>query len=171
MLRKAKNYSAMLKWWLIFCFVIFSTIYAQISINLFATLNEADVTKISFLVIIIFYSYFIALGARLTKFSKNIQDTQCQKSVIKIQKHGWFLSDIFMALGFLGTLVGFIYMLDLTALSSDNMSKEVLVTLTTGMRTALYTTVMALIASIIIKATLYIVGNDLEETNSCYIDN
>lgn len=168
MLRKIKNYSVLLKWWLIFCFVIFSTIYAHLSLNLFTTLNEADVTKISFLVIIIFFSYFINLGVRLTKFCKNMQDINCQKSIIKTQRHGWFLSDIFMALGFLGTLVGFIYMLDLTGLASTNMNKEVLVTLTTGMRTALYTTVMALIGSIILKSTLYVIGNDLEESDSYY---
>jgi biopolymer transport protein ExbB/TolQ len=68
-----------------------------------------------------------------------------------------------MAVGFLGTLVGFIFMLDLSGLTSGNAAQATLVTLTTGMKTALYTTVMALISSIVIKCTLYIIANDLEK--------
>ena len=68
-----------------------------------------------------------------------------------------------MALGFLGTLVGFVYMLDLTGLTNANAAQTTLITLTTGMKTALYTTVMALIASIIIKCTLYVLANDLDD--------
>jgi hypothetical protein len=105
----------------------------------------------------------ISLGVTLSKFCKNIFNQWCSKRIIKVQQHGWFLSDIFMAIGFLGTLIGFIFMLDLSGLTAGNAAQATLVTLTTGMKTALYTTVMALIASIIIKCTLYVIANDLEQ--------
>jgi hypothetical protein len=157
-----KHLRPMLKWWLIFCTVIFATVYAHISVDFFSDLNAADVTKLSFMIVGVFYIYMISLGVRLSKFCKNIFNKKHSEHLEKIRTHGWFISDIFMAVGFLGTLVGFIYMLNLSALSGSSGAQSVLITLTTGMRTALYTTVMALIASIIIKCTLYIIDNDLD---------
>jgi hypothetical protein len=164
-----RHIKPLLTWWLIFCSVVFATVYSQLSIGLFTTLNDADATKLSFLVIVCFYAYLISLGVRLTKYCKDINDPLCQDNLQKIQKHGWFLSDIFMAFGFLGTLIGFVIMLDLTGLSSANAAQATLITLTTGMKTALYTTVMALIGSIIIKITLYVLGAQLEKVDSCQI--
>lgn len=161
-MRKHKYLKPVLKWWLIFCTVVFATGYAHLTMDLFSTLNNADVTKLSFIVIATFYGYMIALGITLSKYCKNIFNIFCTEKIIKVQQHGWFLSDIFMAVGFLGTLVGFIYMLDLTGLANVNAAQATLITLTTGMKTALYTTVMALIASLIIKITLYILGEDIQ---------
>lgn len=163
MIYRHRRLKPVLKWWVIFCFIVFATGYAQLTMNLFSTLNNADVTKLSFVVIGIFYSYMIALGVKLSKYCNNVNNQLCTESLARTQKHGWFLSDIFMALGFLGTLVGFIYMLDLTGLSNSNAAQATLITLTTGMKTALYTTVMALIGSIVIKCTLYILANDVDK--------
>lgn len=164
-----RHIKPLLTWWLIFCSVVFATIYAQLTIGLFSALNDADATKLSFIVIICFYTYLVSLGIRLSKFCRKIDDPLCQKNLQKIQQHGWFLSDIFMAFGFLGTLIGFVIMLDLTGLTNANAAQLTLITLTTGMKTALYTTVMALIGSIIIKITLYVLSAQLEKIDSCQI--
>lgn len=161
-MKQVRYLKPVLKWWIIFCSLVFTTVYAQLTLDLFGKLHEADVTKLSFIVIGVLYIYMITLGVRLSKFCKNVFNQFCQESIVRIQKHGWFLSDIFMAIGFLGTLVGFIYMLDLTGLASGSAAQATLITLTTGMKTALYTTVMALIASIVIKCTLYILEQDFE---------
>ncbi|MEA2081076.1 MAG: MotA/TolQ/ExbB proton channel family protein [Pseudomonadota bacterium] len=166
-MKQRKFLKPVLKWWLIFCSVIFATIYSHMTMNLFVSLNDADVTKLSFAVIGAFYIYMITFGVHLSKFCKNIFNQKMKERFLKIEEHGWFISDIFMAVGFLGTLIGFIYMLDLTGFSSGTDSSATLVTLATGMKTALYTTVMALISSIIIKITLYTVRNDLEKIDGC----
>ncbi len=163
MIYRHRRLKPVLKWWVIFCIVVFATVYSQLTLNLFSALNTADVTKLSFIVIGIFYTYMIALGVKLSKYCKNVNNQNCTDELAKVQKHGWFLSDIFMAIGFLGTLVGFIYMLDLTGLQNSNAAQATLITLTTGMKTALYTTVMALIGSIVVKCTLYILNNDIEQ--------
>lgn len=163
MIYRHRRLKPVLKWWVIFCTIVFATGYSHLTMDLFSTLNNADVTKLSFIVIGVFYTYMIALGVRLSKYCKNVNNQFCTDELSKVQTHGWFLSDIFMAMGFLGTLIGFIYMLDLTGLTNANAAQATLVTLTTGMKTALYTTVMALLASIIIKCTLYILNNDIEK--------
>jgi hypothetical protein len=167
MKKQHKHFKPVLKWWLIFCTVVFATLYSQISLGLFSSLNSADVTKISFVIIAIFYIYMIMLGVRLSKFCKNIFNQFYRESFLSIEQHGWFLSDIFMALGFLGTLIGFMYMLDLTGLNNANAAQGVLITLTTGLKTAIYTTVMGLISGLIIKCTLYAIRTDLNKIDEC----
>jgi hypothetical protein len=161
-MKQVKYPKPVFKWWIIFCSLIFVTGYSHLTIDLFSKLNEADVTKLSFLVIIVFYIYMISLGVNLSKYCKNVFNHHTYNGIEKTHQHGWFLSDVFLGIGFLGTLLGFIYMLDLTGLASGDMAQTTLITLTTGMKTALYTTVMALISSIIIKCTLYTIEQDLE---------
>ncbi len=163
MIYRHRRLKPVLKWWLIFCAIVFATVYSHLTMDLFSALNSADVTKLSFVVIGVFYIYMIALGVKLSKYCKNVNNDRCTEALGKVQHHGWFLSDIFMAVGFLGTLIGFIYMLDLSGLTNTNAAQATLVTLTTGMKTALYTTVMALIASIVTKVSLYILNNDIQQ--------
>lgn len=169
-MKKHKHTKPVLKWWLIFCAVIFATIYSHLSLDLFSTLNTADVTKLSFVIIALFYAYMIMLGFRLSKFCKNIFNKSCRDAFLTIENHGWFLSDVFMAIGFLGTLIGFMYMLDLTGLSNANAAQGILVTLTTGLKTAIYTTVMGLVSSILIKCTLYTIRADLNQIDECKLE-
>ena len=168
-MKKYKHLKPVLKWWMIFCFLIFATAYSHIALDTFSSLYAADVTKLSFVIIGVFYAYMVMFGLKLSKFCKNITSIPCKENFLKIEEHGWFLSDIFMAVGFLGTLIGFSYMLDLTGMGAGGDSKATLITLATGMKTALYTTETALISSIIMKITLYLMRNDLEKIDGCSI--
>ena len=169
--KQHKHFKPIFKWWLIFCSVIFATVYAQLTMDLFGILNAADVTKLSIIVIGIFYAYMIHLGVNLSKFCKNVNNQFCEKALLKSQRHGWFIAGTFLAVGLIGTLVGFIFMLDLTGLSSGDAAQATLITLSTGMKTAIYTTLMALISATIIRCTLYVVNSDLEEINECFLTN
>ncbi len=64
---------------------------------------------------------------------------------------GWFITDVLLKLGLLGTIVGFILMLgsvaDTTSLDVNTMQK-VLKQMSVGMGTALYTTLAGLVASV-----------------------
>jgi len=168
--KEHKHFKPVLKWWLIFCSVIFATLYGQISFDLFASINAADITKLSFLIIGILYAYMIVMGVRLSKFCNNVFNEFCRDDFELIEQHGWFLSDIFMAIGFLGTLIGFMYMLNISGLSDPNAAQGVLVTVTNGMRTAIVTTVSALISSIIMKCTLYITRSGLNKIDQCRLE-
>ena len=62
MIYRHRRLKPVLKWWVIFCIVVFATVYSHLTMNLFSALNQADVTKLSFAVIGVFYCYMIAFG-------------------------------------------------------------------------------------------------------------
>lgn len=79
---------------------------------------------------------------------------------------GWFLIDLILKVGFLGTLVGFIWMLAsvsqhpvVDATSMQTILRE----MSFGMSTALNTTLSSLVAGILLSLPYYILGRGLEE--------
>lgn len=68
------------------------------------------------------------------------------------QEIGWFIADVLLKLGLLGTIIGFIFMLGSVANIADfdvSTMQEVLKHMSNGMGTALYTTLAGLICSIL----------------------
>ena len=140
----------LLKWWLIFCLTLlgFGTLY---HFNMHSQLYHADVTKLSFLIIVIFVFTSVWIGRKTYDFEKT--------SVIdeKIDV-GWFIAESCLALGMVGTVTGFLYMLG-TAFENIDITdattlQDALASMAKGMSTALYTTLTGLIASLIIKVQL-----------------
>ncbi len=78
---------------------------------------------------------------------------------------GWFYIDLMLKVGFLGTLVGFILMLSAVAdsgtLDASSMQK-VLAHMSLGMSTALYTTLVSLVAGILLSVPYYLLDRALE---------
>ena len=78
----------------------------------------------------------------------------------------WFTSDALTTLGMIGTLIGFIFVLSQAFGSIDvadtEQLKMVLANLATGMGTALTTTLVGLVSSVILKTQLV----QLEEANA-----
>ena len=67
--------------------------------------------------------------------------------------NGFFISDLLLKLGIIGTVVGFIIMLSsLSAIDEMNLSKmnNLLLSMSAGMKVALYTTLTGLIGSILL---------------------
>jgi len=144
---------ALLKWWLIFCLTILSG-GISVYFNLHTNLYNSDQTKISFLILFVFTisSLWIGWKTKLTEMSK--QDVSI----------GWFISEACLALGMIGTVTGFLLMLsgafadiDLTNTSTIQSS---LTKMALGMSTALYTTLIGLICSLILKIQLVNVENE-----------
>jgi len=136
----------LLKWWLIFCLTIlgFGALY---HFNVHSLLYYADVTKLSFLIIVIFMFTSIWIGRKTY-----IDDPEQQIDV------GWFIAESCLALGMVGTVTGFLYMLG-TAFENIDITdattlQDALASMAKGMSTALYTTLTGLIASLIIKVQL-----------------
>jgi len=79
---------------------------------------------------------------------------------------GWFLIDLMLKVGFVGTLIGFIWMLAsvsqheiIDATSMQGILKE----MSFGMSTALNTTLSSLLAGILLSFPYYLLGRGLEE--------
>ena len=140
----------LLKWWLIFCLTIlgFGTLY---HFNVHSLLYHADVTKLSFLIIIIFMFTSIWIGRK----TFDLEKTSVTDDTIDV---GWFVAESCLALGMVGTVTGFLYMLG-TAFENIDITnattlQDALASMARGMSTALYTTLTGLIASLIIKIQL-----------------
>ena len=140
----------LLKWWLIFCLTIlgFGTLYY---FNVHSLLYYADVTKLSFLIIIIFMFTSVWIGRK----TYDLETTSVIDDKIDV---GWFIAESCLALGMVGTVTGFLYMLG-TAFENIDITdattlQDALASMAKGMSTALYTTLTGLIASLIIKVQL-----------------
>jgi len=141
---------SLLKWWLVFCLTLLG-MCACVYFNIHKDLYAADVTRLSFLIISIFTCTSIWIGTKTYKVG--IQQDYNQKSDV-----GWFISESCLALGMVGTVTGFLIMLG-TAFANVDVTNSVtlqqaLSDMATGMSTALWTTLVGLVSSLIIKVQL-----------------
>ena len=139
-----------LKWWLIFILMILSgavTWYFSFVNFLYAN----DFTKLSFVIIAILFFTTLIIGY---KYYKNNHDFEIE----------WFTSEVVISLGMIGTVVGFIFMLyaAFSELSVDDSAKlqQSMMLMAKGMGTALLTTLVGLISSVLIKCQLIIAKNE-----------
>ena len=141
---------SLLKWWLIFCLTLLG-LCACVYFNIHKDLYAADVTRLSFLIISIFICTSVWIGTKTYKIG--IHQDYNQKSDV-----GWFVSESCLALGMVGTVTGFLIMLG-TAFENVDVTnsatlQQALSDMATGMSTALWTTLVGLVCSLIIKVQL-----------------
>ena len=141
---------SLLKWWLIFCLTLLG-LGTCVYFNIHKDLYAADVTRLSFFIISIFICTSIWIGTKTYKVGIK-QDYNQQSDV------GWFISETCLALGMVGTVTGFLIMLG-TAFTNVDVTnaatlQQALADMATGMSTALWTTLVGLVSSLIIKVQL-----------------
>ena len=141
---------SLLKWWLIFCLTLLG-LCTCVYFNVHKDLYSDDVTRLSFLIIYIFICTSVWIGTKTYKVG--IQQDYDQKSDV-----GWFVSESCLALGMVGTVTGFLIMLG-TAFENVDVSnaatlQQALSDMAIGMSTALWTTLVGLVSSLIIKVQL-----------------
>jgi len=140
---------SLLKWWLFVCVTLigaFMAFYFDIHKHLYTS----DQTKISLLILFIFVCSSIWIGNKT--YSVAIKQESTSSEV------GWFIAETCLALGMVGTIIGFLLLLG-TTFSNINVSdvttlQRALSDMALGMSTALYTTLIGLICSILIKVQL-----------------
>jgi hypothetical protein len=141
---------SVLKWWLIFCLIVLG-IGTCFYFDVHKSLYESDITRLSYLIISIFLCTSIWIGTKTYRVGI-LQDYE-QKSDV-----GWFISESCLALGMVGTVTGFLIMLG-TAIANVDVTNAVtlqqaLSDMAIGMSTALWTTLVGLVCSLIIKVQL-----------------
>ena len=141
---------SLLKWWLIFCLTLLG-LCTCVYFNIHKDLYAADVTRLSFLIISIFICTSVWIGTKTYKVG--IRQDYSQQS-----DGGWFISESCLALGMVGTVTGFLIMLG-TAFANVDVTnattlQQALSDMATGMSTALWTTLVGLVCSLIIKVQL-----------------
>jgi hypothetical protein len=152
------------KWWTSIVILALSLSYVQYEIDILNFIYENDPTRITMIIAIIFILTTCKIGFLSWKdqfgepdiFQKNKQEDLL-----------WFSTDVVMSIGMVGTLIGFLIVLTTTFTNIDTTSaaamKEVISTLASGMGIALMTSLMGLIASIILKLQMVMMENSHEE--------
>ena len=134
-----------LKWWTILC-SSFLILFLSYHFGYLHQLYNADITKLSWIIIGLFFLLNIRLGFQLHTNRRTGNNFD------------WLMSETMISLGMVGTVVGFIYMLStiFTDINLDDIRsvQDSLGIMATGMGTALWTTLIGLICSILYKTQL-----------------
>ena len=110
-----------------------------------------DITYITFLITVVTILTTVSLGYKFKMSDANSVDVE------------WFVSDVVLTLGMLGTIIGFMIMLQGTFSSIEfndvHSIRLALSSMSQGLFTALNTTLLGLVSSIILKVQLILYEN------------
>jgi len=155
------KYFAFLKWWLFFTLTIVGTIFSYYS-GMLGLIWEKDASYLSFVTILVFYVTSLICGTniyRLCRVTNPSKDTL--QSFEKHEDIGWFISEVCLNLGMLGTIIGFCMMLagfDVLDISKQQTVQGLLTELGKSMATALYTTLVGLICGQLLKIQYFLLN-------------
>ena len=147
--------SVFLKWWLLITLTIVGLSIAAY-FNFIHFLYAHDLTKLSVAILALFAATTSVIGYKIWN-ERNAEE----KYKYNVE---WFVSEMMISLGMIGTVIGFIYML-YSVFSSLNIADTLAVQqslgkMAQGMGTALLTTLVGLVSSVLIKSQLVMVENE-----------
>ena len=149
--------------WLMGIAVLSASLQIGWHVGVVQALYSNDVTKISVIMVLVFVWQSFVCGTEIHNQCspfKHVGNTQ------HIVDKGWFLSDILLSMGMVGTVIGFIAMLtgffDLDF--ADPASVQSLIgNLGYGMSTALTTTLVGLVCSILLKLQFFMLEKVIDD--------
>ena len=156
----------LLRWWLFISLTIILT-FAFYYFSLFAEVWDKDRTKLSFLIMFLFFFTSIHCGKETIKVSNALEGNVSENEIENIdwqgnQEIGWFVSDFVLTIGMIGTVSGFLLMLTGAFagvdLNDEVAMQNVLEKMSKGMSTALYTTLFGLICGGLLKIQYFSLG-------------
>jgi hypothetical protein len=151
------KHTLFLKWWLFMAAVMALSAYLIVN-NGLRVLWENDSTKLSFLLLLIFIHMSAWCGYKTWRLSRFLDRDETEKYLVEkiegLMEAGWFASDLCLSIGMVGTVIGFITMMSgFGDIDVANMTtvQDMIKSLGSGMSTALYTTLVGLICSALLK--------------------
>jgi len=130
---------------------------------------EADVTRLTFIIWGVFLFFFFRLGYHSLLIYKLVKERwtggrAAARFYLDQQASAWFVSDIVLSLGLLGTILGIVFVMEraFSQLTDPSAAGVVLKNMGIGIGMALYTTLAGLVASIILKVLLFGLTRHLE---------
>lgn len=152
---KGGSMSVFLKWWLLITLTIVGLSIAAY-FNFIHFLYAHDLTKLSVAILALFAATTSVIGYKI--WNERNEEEKYEYNV------EWFVSEMMISLGMIGTVIGFIYML-YSVFSSLNITDTLAVQqslgkMAQGMGTALLTTLVGLVSSVLVKSQLVMVENE-----------
>jgi len=125
--------------------------FTAFSFGFIDELLAKDITRLSFVILGVFFITSAYVGW--------LTYTRSKGKVVKVGVNiGWFVTELLLALGMIGTVIGFILMLggsfESLNISDTGSVKTALTDMAIGMSTALYTTLVGMVCSQILKVQL-----------------
>ena len=131
---------------------------------------EEDKTKLSFLLLAIFAHMSAWCGYKTWRLSRFLDRDETEKYLVEkieeLMETGWFASDLCLSIGMVGTVIGFISMMSgFATIDVSNMTtvQDMIKGLGSGMSTALYTTLVGLICSALLKVQYFNLGQAIDK--------
>lgn len=147
-------------WWLS-VMLIATSVFWTFKIGIVEKVWLTDVTMLTSVISLIFVAANILLGY----IAYNHDVHHHRSRIIRATDTVWFISEILMALGMLGTVIGLIAMLGANVVGNNvqNMSgiQSLLGNMWLHMGLALYTNAVGIICSIILKVQVHFIAGDL----------
>jgi len=151
------KHTLFLKWWLFMSMAMLGALYLAGN-GWLSTMWNKDATKLSFLLLTIFTVMSGWCGYKTWTLSKFLDNDQTEDYLVEKIEHlmevGWFTSDLCLSIGMIGTVIGFIMMLSgFAGIDVQDMAtiQDLIKNLGIGMSTALYTTLVGLGCSALLK--------------------
>jgi hypothetical protein len=148
-------------WWLSILLIDTSLFWAY-HMGFVAKIWYTDITMLSLVILLIFFGTNIKLGWISYYLGSNLVT---KEQLVKETNTVWFLSEIVMAIGMLGTVIGLIHMLSVNFVGDPTNTTALQGTLSNmwgSMGLALYVNAVGLVASIILKLQVHFIAGDLD---------
>ena len=150
--------------------IMIMSVFAQIGFfhGYMQLIYHSDVTKLSVVILVIFVWQTIMCGFALQEVSSRGYD----KDVDRKLERGWFYSDVVLSIGMVGTVIGFMMMLSgFSNIDFENIEsvQSLIGEMGYGMSTALATTLVGLIASILLKLQFFLLETEIEHEKTRFL--
>lgn len=159
------RYKKFIMWW-VSILLIGTGIFWANYFGVIQTIWLNDSTKLASVAAVVFVISNLALGwaawKTTTIYSTSHTYQVAHKQVRKITDYCWFLSEMLMAIGMLGTVIGLIHMLEINAQAGGTVDPSMIAGMWKAMGLALYTNAVGLVGSIVLKFQTSIIGVDDE---------
>lgn len=160
------KYSIFLRWWLFFTLTIVGTIFAYFT-GMLNLIWQKDASYLSYATLLIFYVTSIVCGTHIYRLCRAGDLSKDELSSFERHEEvGWFMSEMCLNLGMLGTIIGFCMMLagfDGLDISKQQTVQGLLSELGKSMATALYTTLVGLICGQLLKIQYFLLSLGIQK--------
>lgn len=155
-LQMNKN-ACFMRWWLLNAILVLVSIICY-KFGLFGEIYRKDSSYLCFAIMVLYVFVTAYTGNLITKGGK-------KETILEDLEFVWFMSELCLSLGMVGTVIGFIQML--AGFSTINVSnptslQNMIVAMSFGMSTALYTTLVGLIFGNLLKLQAFDINRDCQ---------
>jgi hypothetical protein len=166
-----------LRWWLIVTLVGIGAVFAG-RFGAFQEIYDKDITRLSFVIFTGFLFMSVWCGVKTYRLSiladkglpgaglLTVNDREELGRMSNLEEVGWFAAGTFTSVGMVGTVIGMIWAL--TGFIDVNISEvtsvqRLISNMVFGVSTALYTTLVGLVCSILLKLQYFNLGHALRK--------